>query len=150
MTPSNTYRVSQSIPLPHRKKAADDDAALSLILQNSTNLKNFYSLQTKQIRLSHSPSNKLMEVGLPLCHLEVFFGPKIAGESPGISRRFHRASADWANVAPTSVAAPPAAAIEVPSVATTHLGDIYGYDKTRKRSRLNSRRFGTTVKWWRD
>ena len=84
MTPSNTYRVSQSIPLKHRKKAADD-AALSLSLQNFTNLENFYSLQTKQIRLSHSPSNKLMEVELPLCHLEVFFGPKIAGESPGDS-----------------------------------------------------------------
>lgn len=51
-------------------------AALSLILQNSTNLKNFYSLQTKQIRLSHSPSNKLMEVELPLCQLEVVLDQK--------------------------------------------------------------------------
>ena len=145
-TASSTLLTKWRHPIRYRKKTADD-AALSLILQNSTNLKNFYSLQTKQIRLSHSPSNKLMEVELPLCHLEVFFGPK---NSRWISQRFHRASADWANVAPTSVAAPPAAAIEVPSVATTHLGDIYGYGKTRKRSRLKSSRFGTTVKWWRD
>ena len=80
--------VSLSLSLYRTEKKAADDAALSLSLQNSTNLKNFYSLQTKQIRLSHSPSNKEgMEVELPLCHLEVFFGPKIAGESPGDSTR---------------------------------------------------------------